>query len=213
LTTPDLSLHLGIPFHVRGLAHILQENAPLESAVFHHNSGMQVIPGNIHLNVLKQFEGKKLKRLLGTLEKQFDIILVDSAAGIGREAISAMKQCNTMLLVVNPEIPSVVNASKAIQVAKKHKVKPIGVVLNRVGRFKEQLSVTEIEPLLHKVPILGIVKESKRIPRTIKNATTIMDKYPLSRSARAYQIIAAKLLNTDLPRQSFLSKIRSFWAR
>lgn len=207
LTTPDLSIHLGIPFHVRGLAHILQENAPLESATFHHSSGMQVIPGNVHLNVLKEFEGKKLPQLIKKLKKNNDYVLVDCSAGLGREALSAMKHCDNMLVVVNSELASAVNASKAIQVAKKSKIKPVGVVMNRVGRHKQELKEAELEPLLHKVPIIGRVPEDKKVGKAAKKSEAVITHSPRSKSSREISYLAEYLDSILSPKKRKVAEV------
>jgi septum site-determining protein MinD len=185
LTTPDLFLHLGVPFHVHGLANLLKDNAPLESALFHHKSGMEVIPGALHQNVLKEFEGKAFSSLLKQLKKKYDYVFVDSAAGLGREALSAMKRCDQLLIVTNPELPAVVDASKAIQAAKKTKVKLMGVVLNRVGRFNQELQLEEIESLLHKVPVIKQIPEDVLVAKAIKCSEAVVDHAPKSQAGKA----------------------------
>jgi septum site-determining protein MinD len=193
LTTPDLALHLGIPFHVRGLSNILKEKAPLESAVFHHKSGMKVFPGNVHINTLKEFEGKEFSNLMKTLKKENDFVLVDCSAGLGKEALSAMKNCEKLLVVTNPELPSVVNSSKLIQLAKQMKIKPLGVILNRVGRFKDELKENEITPLLHKSKILGSIIDHRKVPYTIKRSEVMVDYYPRHRISKEFINIAQTL--------------------
>jgi septum site-determining protein MinD len=194
LTTPDLGLHLGIPFHVRGLANILKEKAPLESAVFHHKSGMKILPGNVHVNTLKEFEGKEFSKLMKTLKKENDFVLVDCSAGLGKESLSAMKNCDRMLVVTNPELPSVVNSSKLIQTAKEMKLKTLGVILNRVGRFKDELKAHEITPLLHKNKILGSISDHKKVPYTIRKAEVMVDYYPRHRISKEFKNIAETIV-------------------
>jgi septum site-determining protein MinD len=209
LTTPDLSLHLGIPFHVRGLVNLLKENAHLESAVFHHKSGMKVIPGNVHINVLKEFEGKQFGKLLKKLKSEHDFVLVDCAAGLGREAVSAIKQCDKMLVVTNPELASAVNSSKAIQLAKQMKVKPIGVIINRKGRFREELKEEDLTPLFHNVKILGTVWEDSRVPKSIKKSEAIIQYYPNCRVSREFYDIAESMLpkSRTVERPGFLTRL------
>jgi len=193
LTTPDVSLHLGIPLHVRGLSHILKENSPLEAASFNHSSGVRVIPGNVHSDLLNEFEGKKFASLLSKLKKEHDFVLVDCAAGLGREALSAIQNCDKMIIVVNPELASVVNSSKAIQLARNLKTKPIGVIVNRRGRYKKELKEKDIEPLMHRVPIIGRIPEDKKISISTKNSQPVVTHYPRSRTTRKIKKIALSL--------------------
>jgi septum site-determining protein MinD len=213
LTTPDISLHLGIPFHVRGLNHILKEDSHLESATFNHKSGARVIPGNVHMDVLKEFEGKKFPNLLKQLKKEHDIVLVDCAAGLGREALSAIKHCDQMLVVVNPELPSVVNASKLIQLAKEYKVRPMGVVLNRVGRFRQELKEKDISPLLHRVKIIGKIPEDKKIAIATKNSDAVINYFPNSRASRELRNIAFKVSGKRKKQESFKARLINLFRR
>lgn len=211
LTTPDVSLHLGIPLHVRGLSHILKENSHLEAASFNHKSGMRVIPGNIHSDLLNEFEGKKFANLLSKLKKEHDFILVDSAAGLGREALSAIKNCNKMLVVINPELASVVNASKAIQLAKNMKTKPVGVVLNRIGRHKEELEEQNISSLLHRVPIIARIPEDKKISLATKSSETILHYHPRSKVSKKFRKLASHLSGEK--KKGFWKRITGFFKR
>jgi septum site-determining protein MinD len=205
LTTPDISLHLGIPLHVRGLSHILKEGSNIESACFNHKSGMRIIPGNIHADLLDEIEGSKFKRLLRNLKKEHDYIIVDCPAGLGREPLSAIKNCDKMIIVVNPELTSVVNSSKTIQLAKHLKVKPIGVIINRIGRHRQELDESEITPLLHRTPIIGRVYEDRKIPISIKNSETLLNYYPRSSPSKEFKRMAEKI--TGKKRKSFFRRL------
>lgn len=214
LTTPDISLHLGIPFHVRGLSHILKENASIESASYIHKSGLKIIPGNIHIDVLKEIKGKKFSRLLKELKREHDFVLVDGSAGLGTETLSAIKHCDKMLVVTNPEIASVVNSSKAIQIAKSLKVEPLGVVLNRVGRFKQELGEEKILPLLYGTPIIGRISEDIRLPISTYYSGSVLDYYPYSRASGEFLNLAYYLSGLKNKREeSFFSKVIGFFQR
>lgn len=42
VTAPNLSLHLGIPFYPITLHDVLKNKVPIESAIFHHESGLKL---------------------------------------------------------------------------------------------------------------------------------------------------------------------------
>jgi septum site-determining protein MinD len=190
LTTPDVSLHLGVPFHVKSLAHVLKGGSDIERAMFAHKSGAKVIPGNIHVNVLRDFEGNKFSRLLGHLKKEHDYVLVDCAAGLGREAVSAIRNCDKMLVVAIPELPSAVNSSKALQVCREFDVEPVGVVLNRVGRHKHELAEKDMVPLLNNVPIIARIPEDENVSRSIRRSEAVVSCYPRSNASKEFRNMA-----------------------
>jgi septum site-determining protein MinD len=197
LTTSDLSLYCGVPFYISTVPHILQDNTKIEAATFNHKSGVKIIPGNIHVSSLSEFEGNKFSKLLEKLKKENDIVLVDCAAGLGREALSAIGNCDYTLVVANPELASIVNASKLIQVSRSLKTKPIGVILNRVGKIKNELKEHEIEPLLYNIPIIGKIREDKRVPKSIRKSEAVVHHYSRSGVSRDYRNIAASLLGKE----------------
>jgi septum site-determining protein MinD len=197
LTTSDLSLYCGVPFYVSTVPHLLQSGSSIEAATYYHKSGIKIIPGNIHISSMSEFEGNKFSKLLEKLKKQNDIVLVDCAAGLGREALSAIRSCDYMLVVANPELASIVNASKLIQVGKSLKTNPIGVVLNRVGKIRNELKEHEIEPLLYDIPIIGKIREDKKIPMSIRDSEAVVNYFPKSRVSKDFRNISASLLGIE----------------
>jgi septum site-determining protein MinD len=193
LTTPDVSLHLGIPLSALSLAHVLKGHAGVDAALFSHKSGLTVLPGHVHMEVLREFEGKKFAKVLDALKKRYDIVLVDSAAGLGREAVSAIKHCDRIITVVNPELTSVVHASKTLQIAKDLKVKPAGVILNRVGRHSQELTEEEMTQLLHKVPVIASIPEDARVSLAIKNSEVVVSHFPNCRASQEFKNVAFAL--------------------
>jgi septum site-determining protein MinD len=205
LTTSDLSLYCDVPFYVSSVPQLLRGSTQVEAATFNHKAGIKIIPGSLHVSSLDEFEGDRFSKLLKQLKKQNDIVLVDCAAGLGREALSAIKSCDYMLAVANPELASVVNASKLIQVSKGLKTKPLGVVLNRVGKIRKELNENEIEPLLYGVPIIGKIREDKKVPISIRESEAVVHYYPKSRVSRDFRNIAASLLGME-PEKGFFEK-------
>jgi septum site-determining protein MinD len=202
LTTPDISLHLGIPFHVKSLSHVLKENSGAEESVYTHRSGAKIIPGNIHVDVLKEFEGKKFSKLLKNLKKENDFVLVDCAAGLGREAVSAIKNCDKMLAVANPELACAVNCSKAVQISKDMKVEPMGVVLNRINRHKYELNEKDIKHLLNGMPIIGRISEDENVAAAIRKSKSILEYDPGCDAAKEFRNIALALAGERPPKRA-----------
>jgi septum site-determining protein MinD len=193
LTTPDVSLHMGIPLSALSLAHVLKGHAGMDAALFSHKSGVSILPGHVHMEVLREFEGKKFANVLAALKKSYDVVLVDSAAGLGREAVSAIKHCDRIIAVVNPELTSVVHASKTLQIAKDLKVKPAGIILNRVGRHSQELREDEMKQLLHKVPVIASIPEDSRVSLSTKNSEAVVSFYPHCRASKEFKNVAFAL--------------------
>ena len=91
LTTPNLGLHLGIPLYPTTLHDVVKGKADIKDAIYEHESGLRIIPAGISINDLRGADPKELPNAFLGLLGATDIILVDAAAGLGRETLSALE--------------------------------------------------------------------------------------------------------------------------
>jgi septum site-determining protein MinD len=192
-STPDISLALGIPFHIRGLYDILNNDSKLVNSHFLHHSGAKIIPGNIHMNAFNSLSGKKYQKFLSKLKSNHDFVFIDCSTGLGKETECAIKGCDKLIAVTNPELPSVVNSYKLIQLARDNKVKPIGLILNNVGKHKFELSEKAIITLLQGLKVIGRIPDDRNVAEASKNSEAIVHFNPNSPSSREFMNIASKL--------------------
>ncbi|NIO45085.1 MAG: P-loop NTPase [Candidatus Aenigmarchaeota archaeon] len=194
VTTPNLSLHLGIPFYPITLHDVLKRGTPIEAAIYEHPTGMSVVPASLSAESVKNTKIEKLQGALLNLLGRTDVIIVDSAAGLGKEALTAMKLADEILIVTNPDLPSVTDALKTIKLAEEGGVDVLGVVVNRVKGKKHEMSLSEIKSMLG-APVLTIVPEDSSVPKSIKKKRPVVHHKPKSRASMAFRKLAARILN------------------
>ncbi len=216
ITTPNLSLHLGIPFYPITLHDVLKRKTPIEAAIYEHSSGMKIIPASLSADAVKDIKIEKLEGALLNLLGRADVILIDSAAGLGREALTAMKIADEIIVVTNPDLPSVTDALRTIKLAEESGTKVSGVVINRVKGKKHELSISEIKSMLN-VPILTIVPEDSSVPKSIKKRKPVIHHKPNSRASTAFKKLAAKILGEPFKekkkkKKSWFERL-TFWLR
>jgi len=212
VTTPNLSLHLGIPFYPVTLHDVLRDNVPIESAIYNHHTGLRVIPASLSVEALKNLNMDKLEKALSNLLDKADIIIVDAAAGLGKEALAAISVADELIVITNPELPAVADALKTIKIAQDNKTKILGVVINRVKGLKHELSMSEIKSILE-VPIISIIPEDLAVPRSIAKKTPVVHHKPRSRSSVEFRRLALKIVGdpwTEVKKKSFLERL-FFW--
>ena len=90
LSTPNIGIYLGSPEVPVNLNHILSGKADVSEAIYEHESGMKVIPSSLSIKELKKTNFEKMKNLKKDFKKASEIIIVDSAAGLGNEAMAAI---------------------------------------------------------------------------------------------------------------------------
>src|SRR3989344_5951460 len=117
LTTPNIGLHLGAPVVPITLNHVLSGKADLVDSIYEHESGTKVIPSSLSINELKKLNEFDLVPVTKELRKISDIVIFDSAAGLGDEAVNALKIADEVIVVTNPETPAVTDALKTKKLA------------------------------------------------------------------------------------------------
>lgn len=196
LTTPNVGLHLGAPIVPISLNHVLLGKAKIADAIYEHESGTKIIPSSLSVKELKRLNHQKLKEIGKKLRKMADIVIYDSAAGLGEEAIAAMEAGDELIIVTNPEIPAVTDALKTSKVIENMGKNVRGVIVTRVKGTKYEMPIANIRDMLE-LPILGVVPEDNNVPASVVLKNALMHTHPKSKASRAYRAIAAKLMGMN----------------
>src|SRR3989344_504200 len=197
LTTPNVGLHLGAPIVPISLNHVLAGKAKISDAIYEHESGTKIVPSSLSVRELKNVDQEGLKDIAKKLKKMSDIVIFDSAAGLGNEAVAAIMAGDEIILVTNPEIPAVTDALKASKLAEQLGKEVIGVVVTRANRKnKAQMPIQNIREMLE-LPILGVIHEDSNVPKSVVMKDALVHVYPGSRASRAYRNLAAKIIGKE----------------
>jgi cell division ATPase MinD len=212
VTTPNLSLHLGIPFYPVTLHDVLKKKIPIESAIYHHESGLKIVPASLSYEAVKDIDVEKFQASLLKLLGKADIVIVDSAAGLGREALAALNVADDLIVVTNPDLPAVTDALRTIKLAEEKGTKILGVVVNRIRGLRHELSLSEIKSMLE-VPILSAIPEDLAVPRSIAKRIPVVHHKPNSRASIEFHRLAARITGepwTVIKRRGWIERL-FFW--
>jgi septum site-determining protein MinD len=209
LTTPNLALHVGMHLAPKTLHHVMRGRASLRNAIYSHPYGFKIIPASINLSDLKGVDVTRLPEISFSLLGKADYILLDCAAGLGREALSAMSAADEVIVVTNPTLPAVTDALKILKIAQNSEMKIVGVVVNRVKGTEHELSIKEIEGILG-IPVISKIPEDPNIEKSIQEKKVIFEYSSYSPAAIEIKRLAAWLTGNKFEesRQNF-----SLWER
>jgi septum site-determining protein MinD len=196
LTTANLGIHLGIPLYPVTLQDVLNGKARLNDALYYHPSGFTVLPADISLKKLRLADSRELVDVFYKLVGSCDFILVDSAAGLGKEALSALEAADELIVVTNPELPALTDALKLGNLAHKYGTHNLGVIVNRVKGTKHEFSLSAVEDFLE-VPILGKVPEDAAVSRALSRKQPVISHSPMSPASQHIMSIASRLVGED----------------
>lgn len=207
LTTANLGLHLGIPLYPVTLQDVLNGRTGLNEALYYHQAGFTVLPADISLNKLRIANSNELVDVFYKLVGGCDFVLIDSAAGLGREALSAVKAADEMVTVTNPELSALTDALKIGNLANKYGTQNLGVIVNRVRGGKHEFTVPAVEQFLE-MPVLGKVPEDPEVPLAVSKKQPVVAHRPKSKASQHILAIAARLIGEEYkPRTSISSRL------
>ncbi len=212
-TTSHLSLYFGIHSHPITLNHVLRNEARLEDAIYNHHSGLKIVPGSLKLRDIIDVDVNNLRNTLKQAFSSFDVVFLDSAPGLGKEALIALQASDEVLYIANPHLPSLIDITKCNQVINKleNKPIPIGIIVNRVKNKGYEIKNDEIRQFTE-LPIIGVIPEDENILSGFNRRDLVMLSKKRSSSKKEFFKIAAKLVGMKYE-YSFWDRIKSIFGK
>ncbi len=192
ITTPNLGFHLGVPLYPKTIHDALRGEVNIKDTIFTHSTGMKVVPAGISISDLKSTSPDKLTHTVMDLVGEYDMVLMDGAAGLGRESVASIEAADEVLVVTNPQLPSVTDALKAIKISEEFGTNVLGVVLNRVTGKKSELSAEDVESLLG-YPVVSILPEDPIFHDSLAAKTPLVYYGPNTKAAVELKKLAASI--------------------
>lgn len=196
ITTSHIGLYLGMYSFPVNLNSFLRNETRLEDAIYTHPSGIKFVPASLDVKDLININIENLKDTLTSVFHDYDFVLLDSAPGLGREAMFALQASNEILFVATPFIPSVVDVAKYTQIPDFMKLRTIGIVLNRVRNKNYELTSNVIKQFTN-LPIIGIIPEDENILKSANKKTIVTFSKKNSPSSRAFFKLASNILGIE----------------
>ncbi len=188
------------------LQDVLRNKVNILDAMFNHPSGMQIIPASLALS----FTDTGLTRLKESLTTTDGYILIDAGTGLGKDVLSILEVVDSVILITNPNIPSIATTFRMIEVVQSLEKGIMGVIINRAGKSYE-ISRNEIE-LLCSVPILGTIPEDENVRKSVMFKKPVIEYKPYSPASISLLEIAANMLNKPYKLPRFIG-LRNLFSR
>ncbi len=188
----NLGLTIGLEDVPVTLHEVLAGKASINDAIYEGPAGVKVVPSGISLQGFQQANPERLKDVLADMVDRCDYLLIDAPAGISRDGVIPLAVADDVILVVNPELSSIVDALKTKILTEVVGGHVLGVIINRAGVEKPELVSQKMEKVLG-VKVIGTIPEDPNIRRAASFKIPVVIKYPASGSSVAIKKIAASL--------------------
>jgi septum site-determining protein MinD len=163
--------------------------------------GLDVLLSGISIGGFTQADPEKLRDVVGKLVDEYEFILLDAPAGISKESMVPLAVSDEVILITNPELPSVTDTLKTKLMMGIVDRKIRGTVVNRVMGTKGELAASKIEDLLE-VEVLGAIPEDITVTKAVAFKVPVVVRMPGSPAAKRIKAIARKLAKLEASEDS-----------
>ena len=133
---------------------VLKGGNAVSAALTDVQGGITIIPGEQSLEAFADADPAKLKSVVRTLRNAYDVVLVDTGAGLSHETTVPLGLADGIILITTPDDVAVGDAVKTAELAGRVGGEVLGTVLNRVTAETDVEGITERfeNPLLAVIP-------------------------------------------------------------
>lgn len=190
LGAPNLGLHFGELTPKITIHDVISSELPIQDAIL-EIQGVKLILGSIAFE--EEIRLVDLGELLSPLREEFELILLDSAPGVGSEVVMALKACSGMFIVTNPYVPTIASTLKTFRAAEKYRIPILGVIVNRVAGEPYELSLKEIRQAMG-WPVVGVIPEDKAVTESTAAGIPVVKYKPNSPASKKLRELGGTIL-------------------
>jgi len=208
LSLANVDLLLGVaPRHT--LYDVVTGAQSIERVVLHGARGVDLLPAASGLEGmadLDEYRRENLLRLIGEVARTYDVLLVDTGAGIHRQNLRLAASTTEILVLTTPEPPAFADAYATLKVlaGQPGEVRP-RLVVNMVrgarhaARVAERLQRVTARFLGFSPELLGFIPRDEQVRRAVRAQRPFVLAAPRSPASLAVGEIAARLLPRSRP--------------
>lgn len=142
-----------------------------------------------------------MEMLCRELREQYDYVLIDCPAGLGKGFANAIAAADRALVVTMPEVAAVRDADRVMDRLAKEGIEKRGLVINRMrSNLAEEGILLKVEEIIEwlAIPLLGVIPEDEAVLRQTARGGLVSDDEK-SLAARAYCNLAERLQGKTVP--------------
>ncbi|MBE5952960.1 MAG: MinD/ParA family protein [Lachnospiraceae bacterium] len=193
------------------LLDLIHNNKTMPEIITKGPMGIGFISGGSGVSELASLDKNNIKLLISEmvkLDKMYDVVIIDTGAGITDSVMEFVMVSPEVLLVVTPEPTSITDAYSLLKVLRRKNefnplYKTINVVSNRVTNDSEgdeifaKMNTVSSKFLNTKLEYLGSIPQDKNASMAIIEQKPVVSAYPNTPASKAICELASKLINTD----------------
>ncbi|MBN1522180.1 MAG: AAA family ATPase [Candidatus Aureabacteria bacterium] len=157
--------------------------------------------GELKLVDMDEYEFTRIRKMLMTIARRYDVIIMDCSPGIGKDVIQTLLVGTQSIMVTTPQVSSITDTYALIKVLCQARMHPrVNVVVNMARSVQEadqafqRISLCTERFLKLPVEYLGNLFYSSKISQSLNERTPVIEMYPLDTRSGARIIQLAQNL-------------------
>jgi len=193
----------------RNLSHVLSGEAELDDILIEGPFGIRIVPatsGTQSMTELSPAEHAGLIRAFSELRQNFDVLLVDTAAGISDMVLSFSRASQDVLVVVCDEPSSITDAYALMKVlSREHAVRKFKIVANMVRSLKEgqelfaKLSRVADRFLDVTLELVATIPFDENVRKAARKQKAFVEAFPKTPASLAVKTLATRAVQWPVP--------------
>jgi septum site-determining protein MinD len=171
--------------HEPSLHQVLAGRAAVSDAIIEGPGGFTIVPGERNLEAFADADPAKLRKVVKALSTAYEIVLIDTGAGLSHETTVPLGLADGVLLVTTADDVAIGDTIKTAQLAERIEGEVVGAVLTRAD---DDTNVSEVADKLN-LEMLAVVPEDQDATREEPLILNDSDSY----AAEAYRRLASTL--------------------
>ncbi|HUT25499.1 MAG TPA: MinD/ParA family protein [Sumerlaeia bacterium] len=203
------------------LSHVLTGEKSIEEVLMEGPSGIHLLPTSSGVEWMANLTAEQKTDFLGKMDAlngRYDILLIDTGAGISSNVIYFNLAARTRIVMVTPEPTSLTDAYALIKVLNRsYRQKGFEIVVNAVDTEAEALGVyrnlTSVADrfLDARLGYLGYVRRDGHLGRAVLRQVPVVELHPDAPVSQSYREAARRIIG--LPSGAAGSDMGLFWRR
>lgn len=176
------------------------DDALLRDVIIPHASGISTLLAPNNIQLAQGIRPDDIYNIFVAVQRMFDIVVVDAGNSLNEVAVTLMDSADRVMLLTTPELASLQDASRFLQLSRSslsYASEKVLTVLNRAG-LAGGVRQKDIEGVLHQQLYAQIPDDEANVLRSINRGIPLCVRYPRSPAASAIRQMAKSLAQITL---------------
>ena len=204
----------------RTLAHVIDGACTLDSIIMAAPGGFDLVPGASGIERMATIDSGRLvmlRREFSRIESHYEVLLIDTGAGIGSIVTLFGSSADLTLVVMTPEPTSLADAYAMVKVLNERRARRVGVIVNMASSEREgaetfdRLNALVLKFLQYPVEHFGTVPYCREVAQYVRKQRLLLLEKGDSSVARSIRSMTRRI--GSIPVQAKRGFFERLWSR